>query len=127
MKNNITKRIAFYVLLAGIIVFLFVIQNSKPRLLKATFTDYLDTVCDITIVSKSDKPLTACEEYLKFCQDEFSADDENSTLVKLNKNGKKDVEVSQDLKEVLSAGSDFSRRHPEYFSIYLGCIYLKQT
>lgn len=119
MKNNTKKHIAFYLLLIGILAVLVFIQNSKPRIHKATFTDYLDTVCDITIVSTSDKPLLMCEEYLEFCESEFSADDENSTLVKLNKNNKKDVEISKDLQAVLSAGSEFSRKHPEYFSIYL--------
>ena len=119
MKNNTKKHIAFYLLLIGIIAMLYVVQNNKPRMYKATFTDYLDTVCDITLVSKTDKPLSVCEEYLKFCQNEFSADDENSTLFKLNKSDKKGVNVSKDLQAVLSSGSEFSRKHPEYFSIYL--------
>ncbi len=119
MKNNTKKHIAFYLLLICIIAMMFVVQNGKARMHKATFTDYLDTVCDITVVSKSDKPLSMCEEYLEFCENEFSADDENSTLVKLNKNDKKGVDVSKDLQAVLSSGSEFSRKHPEYFSIYL--------
>ena len=119
MKNNTKKHIAFYLLLIGVVAMLFLVQNSKPRIRKATYTDYLDTVCDITVVSKSDKPLSMCEEYLEFCESEFSADDENSALVKLNKNDKKGVDVSKDLQAALSAGSEFSRKHPEYFSIYL--------
>ncbi|MBR5808990.1 MAG: FAD:protein FMN transferase [Clostridia bacterium] len=117
MKNNIKKHIAFYVLLACIVAMLFIVQNSKYRVFKETFTDYLDTVCDISIISKTDKPLAVCEEYLKFCQSEFSADDENSTLFKVNNSD--GVAVSKDLQEVLSSGSEFSRKHPEYFSIYL--------
>lgn len=119
MKNNTKKHIAFYLLLIGIVAMMFLVQNSKPRIRKATYTDYLDTVCDITVVSKSDKPLSMCEDYLNFCESEFSADDENSALVKLNKNDKKGVDVSKDLQAVLSSGSEFSRKHPEYFSIYL--------
>jgi len=119
VKNSTKKHVAFYVLLMGIVAMIFVTQNSKARIFKQTYTDYLDTVCDITIVSKSDKPLSLCEEYLMFCQEEFSAEDENSTLYKLNKNDKKDVDVSKDLQAVLATGSEFTRHHPEYFSIYL--------
>ncbi len=119
MKNNTKKHIAFYILLFGIVAIIFITQNSKARMHKNTFTDYLDTVCDITVISKTDKPLSVCEEYLKFCQSEFSADDENSTLVRLNRNDKKGIKISKDLQSVLSAGSEFSRKHPEYFSIYL--------
>lgn len=119
MKINTKKRIAFYLLLLIILAMVVLVQNSKPRMHKVTFTDYLDTVCDITVVSKSDKPLKMCQEYLEFCESEFSADDENSNLVKLNKSGKKDITISKDLQAILSAGSEFSRKHPEYFSIYL--------
>lgn len=117
MKNNTKKHIAFYILLLGILAMLFLVQNSKPRIHKATYTDYLDTVCDITIVSKSNKPLSMCEEYLKICQNVFSAEDENSTLFKLNNDI--NVEVSEDLQAAISSGSEFSENHPEYFSIYL--------
>lgn len=117
MKNNTKKHIAFYILLLGIVAMIFIVQNSKARMYSKTFTEYLDTVCDITVISKTDKPLSVCEEYLKFCQGEFSADDENSTLFKVNHYD--GVAASNDLQEVLSAGSEFSRKHPEYFSIYL--------
>lgn len=117
MKKNTKKHIAFYILLLGIVAMIFIVQNSKARMYKQTFTEYLDTVCDITVISKTDKPLSVCEEYLKFCQGEFSADDESSTLFKLNHYD--GVAASNDLQEVLSAGSEFSRKHPEYFSIYL--------
>ncbi len=117
MKNNTKKHIAFYLLLIGILAMMFILQNSTPRMHKATYTDYLDTVCYITIVSKSDKPLSICEEYLKFCQSEFSAEDENSTLFKLNT--RDGISASADLQQAISSGSEFTDNHPEYFSIYL--------
>ena len=117
MKTNTKKHIAFYLLLISILAMLVFVQNSKPRMHKATFTDYLDTVCDITVVSRSDKPLLLCEEYLEFCETEFSAEDENSTLFKLNTSD--GVKVSDDLQEAIKSGSNFSKKHPEYFSIYL--------
>lgn len=74
-------------------------------------------MCDITIIAKSDNPLKICEDYLKFAESEFSADDVNSTLYDYNHKQKK--EPSDDLIELISKGEDFSVRHPEYFSIYL--------
>lgn len=117
MKINTKKRAAFYLLLILIVMMLYVVQNGKARIFKETYTDYLDTVCDITVISKTDKPLSICEDYLKFCESEFSADDENSTLFKINHYD--GVAASNDLQDVLSSGSEFSRKHPEYFSIYL--------
>lgn len=117
MKNSIKKHVAFYLLLIGIVVFIFISQNNKTRMHTATFTDYLDTVCDIAVISKTDKPLSVCEEYLKFCESEFSAEDENSTLFKLNTGD--GIKVSEDLQAVISSGNEFSKKHPEYFSIYL--------
>ncbi len=117
MKNSTKKHVAFYILLIGIVAMMFIVQNSKSRMYNQTFTKYLDTVCDISVVSKTDKPLSMCEEYLKFCESEFSADDENSTLFKLNTSD--GVYASSDLQEAISSGSEFSKKHPEYFSIYL--------
>lgn len=120
MKQNTLKRIAFYALLAVTVAAVFVIGKSKERTLTLTTAEYLDTVCDIAVVSSSDKPLDICAEYLEFAHNEFSAEDENSTLYKFN-NGE-NPELSEDFTALLSYGDEFSQKHPELFSIYLDPI-----
>lgn len=117
MKINIKKRIAFYVFLVCILLFILFSHTNKPKIHSATYTDYLDTVCDITILSENDTVLNACEEYLKFADNEFSAEDEDSALYDYNNVQKKTY--SNDLLELISLGDDYSTKHPEYFSIYL--------
>lgn len=117
MKQNTLKRIAFYALLALTVAAVFAVGKSKERTLTLTTAEYLDTVCDIAVISRSDKPLDSCAEYLEFAHNEFSAEDENSTLYKFN-NGE-NPEVSEDFIELLSYGDEFSQKHPELFSIYL--------
>jgi len=78
-----------------------------------TLTGYLDTVCDITIVSTSDEPLKKCKEYLNFADKEFSAENESSTLYSLNHSNVNSI--SEDLSEAISIGDEFSKKHPEYF------------
>lgn len=119
MKNNKIKRITFYVVLTLIVAFIFLSQTNKPRMYTKTYTDFLDTVCDITIVSKTDKALSVCEEYLNFAHNEFSAEDEYSALSQFNKSDKTNVTISEDLRSVLAIGSEFTRKHPQFFSIYL--------
>lgn len=119
MKINTKKRISFYILLVIVIAVVFLAQNSKERMRTASFTDYLDTVCSITVLAKSDKSLDVCEKYLEFANKEFSADDENSALFKLNTNAVTYDDVSEDLREVISSGNEFTKNIPEYFSISL--------
>lgn len=117
MKQNTLKRIAFYALLATIVASVFVIGKSKERTLTLTTAEYLDTVCDISVVSSSDKPLDICADYLEFAHNEFSVEDESSTLYKFN-NGE-NPELSEDFTKLLSYGDEFSQKYPELFSIYL--------
>lgn len=117
MNRNTVKRLCFYALLVIISASIFFAGKSKERTRTLTTTDYLDTVCDISVVSSSDKPLDICADYLEFAHNEFSAEDETSTLYKFN-NGE-NPELSEDFKELLSYGDEFSRKNPELFSIYL--------
>lgn len=116
MKNTL-KRIIFYVLLASVVASVFLAGNAKERTRTLTTTEYLDTVCDIKVLSKSDKPLDMCNDYLKFAHFEFSAEDETSTLFKLNAG--KNPQLSEDFTELLSYADEVSKKHPELFSIYL--------
>lgn len=117
MKTNTKKRIVFYTLLAFVVAFLFLSQKGKERLFSATYTDYLDTVCDISVYSHSSESLKDCEDYLKFAEKEFSAEDEYSTLYDYNHFHKK--QLSDDLSDLISKGKEFSEKYSEYFSIYL--------
>ncbi len=117
MNKKILKRIIFYMLLAMVALSIILIGKGKERTLTLTTTEYLDTICDISVVSTSDKPLDICADYLEFAHKEFSAEDENSTLYKLN-NGE-NPELSEDFTELLSQGDEFSKKHPDLFSIYL--------
>lgn len=117
MKKNTIKRISFYALLVLIAVSIFFIGKGKVRTRTLTTTEYLDTICDIAVVSASDKPLNICADYLEFAHNEFSAEDENSTLYKFN-NGE-NPELSEDFTELLSYGDEFSQKYSDLFSIYL--------
>ena len=117
MKTNITKRIIFYAILAIVVASVLILGRAKVRTRTLTTADYLDTVCEIKVLSRTDKPLHMCEEYLKFAHNEFSAEDEASTLFKFNSG--KNPELSADFSELLNLGADLSKKHSELFSIYL--------
>lgn len=120
MKSSIVKRLIFYILLVLIVVSFYLFTNNQEKIYTGTYTDYLDTVCDITVISKSDKVLEDCEEYLKLAEKEFSAEDKDSILYKINTN--QNVPFSSELENLISTGEMFSSRHPDYFSIYLDDI-----
>lgn len=117
MKNNGVKRLAFYVLLFLVVASIFLFDGTKQKVFSATYTDYLDTVCDITVISNSDNALKICEEYLEFADNEFSAADESSALYDYNHYQK--GKPSEELLNLISIGKEFTESHPEYFSIYL--------
>lgn len=117
MKDSTKKRLAFYALLFLIVISIFVFQKTRETTKSVTYTKYLDTVCDITITSKTDKPFKICEEYLNFAQKEFSAEDKSSTLYNYNHYQK--MKYSDDLLKLISIGEEYSKKYPEYFSIHL--------
>lgn len=117
MKKNIVKRIIFYILLLSIVSVIILSNKTKERMYSGTYTSYLDTVCEITIASKTDAPFNECKDYLAFADKEFSAEDEDSTLYDFNHYQKKPA--SDDLLTLISIGKEFSDKYPEFFSIYL--------
>ena len=117
MKSNIVKRIIFYVLLLSLVAVIVLSNKTKERLYSGTYTSYLDTVCEITVASKTDVPFKECKDYLTFADKEFSAEDEDSTLYDFNHYQKKPA--SDDLLNLISIGKEFSDKYPEFFSIYL--------
>jgi len=121
MKNSTKIRIAFLILILSVVTYTILIQYGKEKTFSKTYTDYLDTVSEITIISKNTKPLKSCEEYLKFAESEFTAEDENSTLYKYNQNTK-NQKYSDDFIELINISKDFTERYPDYFSIYLDDI-----
>ncbi len=117
MKSDTVKRIVFYLLLLLVAVSIFMFNGTKERMFSVTYMSYLNTVCEITIASKTDAPFNECKDYLAFAEKEFSAEDENAVLFKLNK--KENISPSNDLSEAIAKGKEFSSKYPEYFSVYL--------
>ena len=117
MKNNIVKRIVFYVLLLSVVAVIVLSNKTKERMYSGTYTSYLDTVCEITIASKNNTPFEECKKYLAFADKEFSAEDEDSALYDYNHYQKK--APCDDLLDLISKGKEFSDKYPEFFSIYL--------
>lgn len=111
------KRLGLYMVVAFAVALVFFSQKLTPRLRTITTADYLDTVCEISVLSRTDKPLDECIEYLKLSDGIFSAYDESSALFKLN-NGE-DFDVPAQLSSLVEYGKDFTKENPDYFSIYL--------
>ena len=111
------KRIMFYALLIFAVLLVFASQRMSPRLKTATFTDYFDTVTEITVYSRTDKPLRDCKNYLRKAEKMFSATDENSEIYRLNHN--ENVSLSDDTKKILEYGKKFTDENSDFFSIYL--------
>ena len=80
-------------------------------------TDYFDTVAEITVVSKNNKPLDDCEKYIKKMDFELSADEENGLVYRFNKG--ETVDFSQDTKELIEYSKEFTSENSSFFSIYL--------
>ncbi|MCR4718730.1 MAG: FAD:protein FMN transferase [Firmicutes bacterium] len=114
-----SKRKDFLLILVTILfisAILFGIK-STPKERNKVFLDYFDTVTEITIVSKNDKPIRDCENYLKKMNEELSADSENGLISRYNKG--ESVEFSKDTKELIDFSKTFSVENENYFSIYL--------
>ncbi|MBQ6907481.1 MAG: FAD:protein FMN transferase [Clostridia bacterium] len=116
MNDKHKKILMFAVTVIFILSVFFSIKNTaKER--NAVFTEYFDTVSEIKIIAKSDKPLSDCEKYMKKMNSELSADDENGLIYRFN-NGET-VEFSSDTEELITIAKDFSAENPDYFSVYL--------
>ncbi len=114
-----SKRKDFFLILVTIFVILTILFSfksaSKER--NKVFFQYFDTVTEITVASKNDKPLKDCEKYLKKMNEELSADSQNGLIFR-NNNGE-NVEFSRDTAELIEFSKEFSKDNSEYFSVYL--------
>lgn len=111
-------RVLFYALILLTVLAVFLTQKSRPREYSVTLTDYLDTVCQITIVSdKKDLLYNNCVDYIKQMDSELSANNEESALYKLNSG--EDIKLSFDAESLIDFGEEFGKDNPELFSIYL--------
>jgi len=108
-----------YLLIIGtIFVLMLVFFSTKYTTKEHKRTIYcFDTVSDITILSRTEKPLDDCEKYLQNAELEMSADNPNALIYKYNSG--ENVEFSKDLKDLLAFSTDFTNNNYEYFSIYL--------
>ncbi|MDD6736378.1 MAG: FAD:protein FMN transferase [Clostridiales bacterium] len=111
------KRIIFYILLAASVVLIFLSQKLAPSLKSVTITDCFDTVTEITVYSRSEKPIKDCEKYLYSAEKMFSATNPEAEIYRLNHG--ENVDLSDDTKEIIELGKTFTKHNSEYFSIYL--------
>lgn len=114
-----SKHKAYLTILITALVVIFTVLSIKnsPKLRSRQFLDYFDTVTEITVFSKSEKPINACENYIKKMNTELSADSENGFIFR-NNNGEI-VEFSKDTVELIEFSKEFSKDNSEYFSVYL--------
>lgn len=112
-KKRLLMLFATIIFVLG--VFFCVKNTEKER--NAVFTEYFDTVTEIRVVSKSNKPLSDCKKYMEKMDLELSADNENGLIYRFN-NGE-NVEFSNDTKELIKYAKAFSKENAEYFSVYL--------
>ncbi|MBO5060326.1 MAG: FAD:protein FMN transferase [Clostridia bacterium] len=117
MKQTTKNRIVLYGLILITVLIIFLMQSFNVKEQKLTLTDYLDTVCDFTVYSRSKKPLDSCVDYLKKMDAELSASDESSSLYQLNIG--KSVNLSEDALDLIEFGKNFGSENPDLFSIYL--------
>lgn len=115
MKNT-KKRIILYLLIGISVLFVYLATSNQVKLYSDTSVEFLDTVCEISVYSKSQAPLDKCFEYISQKNKEFSATDPSSALYKLNQG---ETTISEDLQSLIDFGKDFGNKHPEFFSIYL--------
>ena len=111
------KRIIFYILLAASVVLIFLSQKLAPSLKSVTITDCFDTVTEITVYSRSEKPIKDCEKYLYSAEKMFSATNPEAEIYRINHG--ENVDLSDDTKEIIELGKTFTEQNSDYFSIYL--------
>ncbi len=116
MKDKQKRLITVLATLVFIFAVFFSIKGTKKEHSKV-FTGYFDTVTEITVVSKNEKPISDCEKYIKKMDIELSADNENGSVYRLN-NGEK-VDFDKDASELIEYAKAFTAENPDYFSVYL--------
>ncbi|MBR4720368.1 MAG: FAD:protein FMN transferase [Clostridia bacterium] len=116
MSNSQKRVLTLFITVIVVLSVIFRIKSTaKER--NAIFYDYFDTVTEIKVVSKSDKPISDCKKYIEKMDSEFSADSENGLIYRFN-NGET-ADFADDTKELIEYARNFSNENPDYFSVYL--------
>ena len=116
MKDKQKRLITIFVTVLFIVAVFFSIKSTKKEH-NGLFTDYFDTVTEITVVSKNEKPLSDCEKYIKKMDSELSADNRNGLIYRSN-NGE-NVDFDKDTRELIKYAEAFMAENSDYFSIRL--------
>ena len=117
MKNDRQKNIILLIIPILFILVALVCSKTAPRRHTRIFTDYFDTVTEITVISRNEKPIKACEKYMKKMDSELSATSENGLIHKYN-NGES-PDFSADTKELIDYSVSFTAENGDFFSVYL--------
>ena len=111
------KRFLMFSITILLVLFVFLSIRNTAKERNAVFTEYFDTVTEIRVVSKSDKPLSDCKKYMERIDAELSADDENGLIYRFNTG--ETAKFSRDAEELIEYAKNFSNENPDYFSVYL--------
>ena len=116
MKDKQKRLITVFATVLFVVIVFFSIKSTKKEHNKI-FTDYFDTVTEITVVSKNEKPISDSEKYIKKMDLELSADSENALLYRFNRG--ESVNFDKDTLEIIEFAKSFTKENPDYFSVYL--------
>ncbi len=117
MKSNTKFRIALYMVVAAAIALVYTARILAEKEHKRALTDLFDTVCELTVYSRSEKALDECQLYLEKIDSELSARDSSSALSRMNDG--ENVVLSEDSLSLIEFGKSFTEENPDYFSVYL--------
>lgn len=114
---NKKHRFSFVFILLVCAILLIAAKKFTPSYHTKTIMGSLDTVSEITVLSRTSSPIKKAEKYLDLMDSELSSYNEDSTLYRYNSGSA--VTFSKDAKELIDKADELSKKHPEYFSVYL--------
>lgn len=114
---NKKHRFSFVFILLVCAILLIAAKKFTPSYHTKTIMGSLDTVSEITVLSRTSSPIKKAEKYLDLMDSELSSYNEDSTLYQYNSGSA--VTFSKDAKELIDKADELSKKHPEYFSVYL--------
>ncbi|MDD6213642.1 MAG: FAD:protein FMN transferase [Firmicutes bacterium] len=118
MRNRFPLyRVILYAVVAVTVILVLFSGRLQEKRQTETITEAFDTVSQITVFSRTKKPLTDAKKYLIRLDSLFSAYDENSEIYKLNHY--EDIDVSKETAEILDFAKKFTDENSEYYSVYV--------
>ncbi len=117
MKSDTKKRFILYGVIILSALSVFSVQKLKPQLRSTIIDNCFDTVSEITVYSRTNKPLNKCRDYLEELHFNLSPHIEGSCIQNLN-NGI-NTEIPKYVQDIIDFGKDFSQKNPDYFSVFL--------